>query len=382
MIPRIITTSPEEEMRRLGCDPAGIKIMSDKADFKVIKLSTIKPIPANIIKQEILSLGGEAATSYGVIDHSAKQSDVLIFGTLRQLNQLVNKLKQHQFGLPAIALEISTVLKNYAENDRKVKVMGILNVTPDSFSDGGKYFNLETAVKKADEMIAEGAEIIDIGGESTRPGATAVPAKAEIDRVLPIIKKLAKHKKVVVSIDTRKAEVAKAALEAGAKMVNDVSGLRFDKKMAGVAAKYQVPVCLMHMRGTPANMQQKTKYHDLMGELAGHLEEGLAIAKNAGILHEKIIVDPGLGFSKTADQNLEILRRLRELKGLGCPVLLGPSRKATIGQVLGLPVKERLEGTLAMVAVAVINGVDIVRVHDVKETIRVVRMVEAIKGRR
>lgn len=381
MIPRIIVGPPAEEMRLIGCDPAGIKIMADKADFKIIKLSKVKPIPANIIKQELLSLSGEAATSCGVIDHSAKQSDVLILGTLGQLNQLISKLKQHQFGLPAMAAELKTALKNYTRPDRKVKVMGILNVTPDSFSDGGKYSTVDRAKQKAEEMAAEGAEIIDIGGESTRPGAAEVSVKEELGRVLPVINKLAGHKKIFISIDTRKAEVARAALEAGAKMVNDVSGLRFDKKMASIVAKYRALVCVMQMRGTPANMQQKTRYHDLMGEIIGQLQEGLAIAKDAGILHEKIIIDPGLGFGKTADQNLTILRRLRELKVLGCPVLLGPSRKSLIGQVLGLPVEERLEGTLASVAVAAMNGVDIVRVHDVKETIRVVRMVEAIKGR-
>jgi dihydropteroate synthase len=260
--------------------------------------------------------------------------------------------------------------------------MGVLNITPDSFYDGGKFFDPRKALSRAEKMVEEGADIIDVGGESTRPGAKPVPVKEEVERVVPVILTLSKNRKAVISIDTRKAAVAQAALEAGAHMVNDVSGLRYDKKMAKLIGRYKVPVCVMHMRGNPRSMQKNPSYFDLMGEVIEELEESLAIAKNAGILHEKIMVDPGIGFGKSVENNLEILRRLRELKVLGRPILVGPSRKSTIGKVLDLPVEERLEGTAAAVAVAVMNGADLVRVHDVKEMGRVVRMADAIVRRR
>jgi dihydropteroate synthase len=381
----------EKEILSLGCDRAGVKLMASKAVSRVIKLKGIRPVAANIIKQEMLSFGGEAATAYGSIDHSVKETDLLIFGTLKQLGLLTKKLKMHQFGLPKLSTEIETCLKNYAQEPAPIKVgpktlafgrrsyiMGILNVTPDSFSDGGKFLDTRAALERARIMFDEGADIIDVGGESTRPGAVTVPAREEIKRVVPVIKALAKIKGLAISIDTRKAVVARAALEAGAHMVNDVSGLRYDKAMAKVIAQYQVPACLMHMRGTPRTMQKKPAYADLMGEIIDCLSEGIAIAINAGILLEKIIVDPGLGFGKTLAHNLEIMSRLHELKGLGRPILIGPSRKSMIGQVLGLPPAERVEGTAAVAALAIWNGADILRVHDVKEIFRAARMTDSM----
>ena len=382
------------ELLAIGCDPAGVRLMAPKAIFRAVKATGLTPPAANILKQEMLSFGGEAGTSYGSIVHSVKTTDVLVLGTLKQFGLLTAKLKLHQFGLPKLAAEIEACLKTYDcppaplrigrgtfRFGRRTYIMGILNVTPDSFSDGGLFDDPASAVERARAMMAEGADIIDIGGESTRPGAAGVPAEEEIRRVVPVVKKLAGDRGMVISIDTRKAKVARAALEAGADMINDVSGLRYDKQMAGVVADYKVPICLMHMKGNPKTMQQKPVYHDLMGEVIGQLAAGIAIANNAGILLEKIIVDPGLGFGKTAAHNLEILRQLSELKALGRPVLVGPSRKSTIGQVLGLPAADRLEGTAAAVAVAVSRGADLVRVHDVKEMVRVVRMTDAIVRR-
>jgi dihydropteroate synthase len=390
MIPRVIHDDLVREMARIGCARAGTEIMLPKAVHRVIKLTGLRPIAANIIKQEMLSFGGDAVTAYGSLDHSVKTTDVLLLGTERQLWQLINKLKAHQFGLPRLADELDLALRHYETTPRSIRlgkatwdfgrrtfIMGILNVTPDSFSDGGRYGDPAAAVEQAVKMIRAGADIIDVGGESTRPGARPVPARTEISRVLPVVKVLAK-KRIAVSIDTRKAAVAAAALRAGAVMVNDVSGLRHDRQMARLIAKKKVPVCLMHMQGKPQNMQRKPRYSDLMGEIIGQLAESVAIAKNAGILHEQIILDPGIGFGKTAEHNLEICRRLKELRVLGCPILLGPSRKAVIGWVLGLPVADRVEGTAAVVAIAIANGADIIRVHDVREMARVARMTDAI----
>ena len=385
----------KKELGAIGCDIKGIELMAPKAVSRVVKIKGVKPAAANIIKQEMLSLGGEAAVAHGVVNHSVESTDVLVIGTLKQLGQLTNKLKQHQFGLPQIAQETDLMLRNCASSPKPIKIgkktlafgdrtyiMGVLNVTPDSFSDGGEFSNLAAAVEHGKQMLADGADIIDIGGESTRPGALPVSVEEEKKRVLPVIEKLAKESTALISIDTTKAEVAKAALSAGALMVNDISGFRFDPKMPKVLAGFKVPVCLMHIKGKPGDMQQNPRYTDLMHEVINYLSEGLEIAKKAGILHEQIIIDPGIGFGKTVEHNLEILKRLKELKVLGCPVLVGPSRKSLIGRVLNLPVKERLAGTAAAVAVAVMNGADIVRVHDVMEMARVVKMTKAIwRGR-
>ncbi|MBU0502411.1 MAG: dihydropteroate synthase, partial [Candidatus Margulisbacteria bacterium] len=236
----------------------------------------------------------------------------------------------------------------------------------------------EQAISRAKQMVDDGAEIIDIGGESTRPGAAAVSAREEKQRVLPVIERLVKEINIPISIDTTKAEVAAEAIACGASMVNDISGLRFDSQMAKVVAEAGVSLSIMHIQGNPQTMQQKPTYSDLMEEVINYLAEGLEIAQKAGILQGKIIVDPGLGFGKSPQHNLEIIKRLKELKVLGCPILIGPSRKSLIGQVLDLPVEERLEGTAAIVAASILNGANIVRVHDVKAMGRVVKMVEAI----
>lgn len=379
------------EIATLGCAPVGVELMAPKALLRILKIKGVRAPAANIIKQEMLSFGGEAANAYGAINCSVKETEVIIMGTIKHLRLLTKKLKTHQFGLPQISKEIEAALANYDRVPPALKVghtiwnfalrtyvMGILNVTPDSFSDGGMFLSPDDAVAQAERMFEAGADIIDIGAESTRPGAKPVTGAEEIKRAVPVIKKLKKNRKLLVSIDTRKSVVAKAALEAGADLINDVSGLRHDRKMASVAAKFNVPICLMHMRGTPANMQKKITYRDLIGEIIDYLDESLAIAENAGILLEKIIVDPGFGFGKTVANNLEIVRRLREFKVLGRPILIGPSRKSTIGKVLDLAVSERLEGTAALVSQSISNGANIVRVHDVKEIIRVCRMTDAI----
>lgn len=244
-------------------------------------------------------------------------------------------------------------------------LMGVVNATPDSFSDGGRFLGLEAAVAQAERLAGEGADLVDLGGESTRPGAAAVDAAEERRRVVPVIERLrARGFALPISIDTCKAEVARAALEAGADLVNDVTGLR-DPALARVVADARAPVVLMHLRGTPATMAGLASYQDLLGEVAAELREALARAVAAGIPEERIILDPGIGFAKTTPQNLELLARVGELRALGRPLLVGPSRKRFIGELTGAPVEARLPGTLAAVTACVLAGVEWVRVHDV-----------------
>jgi dihydropteroate synthase len=258
-------------------------------------------------------------------------------------------------------------------------IVGILNVTPDSFSDGGLFLNAQEAVLHGVRMVEEGADILDVGGESTRPGSEPVSLEEESRRVLPVIKGLAKRVKVPLSIDTTKSQVAERALEAGAALVNDTSGLQDDPRISTVAAKNGAALVLMHRKGQPKVMQKDPRYDDLIGEIASFLKASARKAKEAGVGEDQIIIDPGLGFGKTLEHNVYILNHLEELSSLGMPVLVGPSRKSFIGKILDLPVEGRLEGTAAAVAVAVLKGAAVVRVHDVKEMVRVVRVADAIR---
>jgi dihydropteroate synthase len=263
---------------------------------------------------------------------------------------------------------------------QKTYIMGILNVTPDSFSDGGQFFNKDRAVEQAFRMIEDGADIIDVGGESTRPGAAEVSVKEEIKRVVPIIKAITKQASVPVSIDTYKASVAEAAVSAGASMINDISGLRFDPEMPHLAAKSKVPVVIMHIQGTPKNMQRHPYYKALIPEIMDYLRAGISIARRSGISDEKIIIDPGIGFGKTVAHNLEIINRLKEFTGFEKPILLGHSRKSFIGNILdNAPAADRLEGTASAAAIGIFNGANIIRVHDIKEMARVARIADEIK---
>ena len=257
------------------------------------------------------------------------------------------------------------------------QLMGILNVTPDSFSDGGRYFSVEAALSHALQLVAEGADIIDVGGESTRPGSESISATEELARVLPVIQALRAKSSVVLSIDTAKARVAAEALSAGANMINDVSAAS-DPEMFAVAKQYEATLCLMHMRGTPKNMQQNTSYQDVVREVCDYLRTRADMAMQAGVAAGKILLDPGIGFGKTSRHNLEILRRLNEFYGMGFPLLVGASRKNFIGDVLQLPAHERLYGTVATLAVAIVRGAHVVRVHDVRESVQVAAMCDAI----
>ncbi|OUM86503.1 dihydropteroate synthase [Caldibacillus debilis] len=257
---------------------------------------------------------------------------------------------------------------------KKTYVMGILNVTPDSFSDGGLYNELDKGLAHAAEMVNDGADIIDIGGESTRPGHTPVPAEEEIRRILPFIEEMSKRISVPISVDTYKAETAERALKAGAHIINDIWGAKKDPEIADVAAQYEVPIILMHNRD---NMD----YESLMRDVLYDLYESINIAKKRGVRDSQIILDPGIGFAKTYEQNIEVMKNLDKISALGYPVLLGTSRKSMIGHALNLPVSERLEGTGATVCYGIMKGCDIVRVHDVKEISRMVKMMDILTGK-
>lgn len=264
--------------------------------------------------------------------------------------------------------------------DKKTYIMGILNVTPDSFSDGGVFFNEKKAIEHAVRLVEEGADIIDVGGESTRPGSEPVSVQEEIRRTIPVIEAIASKVKVPVSIDTYKSEVARHALDAGASIVNDISGLRFDPDMPKVVAEYGVPVIIMHIKGRPKDMQQNPVYEALIPEIMDYLRISIRLAEKFGISREMIIIDPGIGFGKTFEHNLQIIKNLKEFTKLGRPIAIGVSRKAFIGKILGdVPPSERLEGTAAAVAISIFNGANIVRVHDVKEIAKVAKVTDSIK---
>lgn len=380
----------ERELRRIHVDPGGIGMMSTKMMTRCIKLSDLNCRQANVIKQEMLALGGDAAVARGTVACSIDSTDVILIGTDKQLHKLCVKLAPQPFDLPAVASTISRILHNTISpsgtwrTSRRVLslnrplIMGILNVTPDSFSDGNRFIDPRKAVERGLEMVAEGADILDIGGESTRPGAALVSAEEEIKRVIPVISGLANRVKCAISIDTWKSSVARAAIDAGAEIINDISGFTFDDQMAEVVARSGSGAVLMHTRGTPREMQKNTDYDDLVGEVLMSLQHSVALASQAGICSDRIVVDPGIGFAKTAHHNLEILRRLREFSALGLPVLVGSSRKSFIGTVLNREPGQRLPGTAATVALAVANGASILRVHDVQAMRDVADMTHAV----
>ena len=264
---------------------------------------------------------------------------------------------------------------------RETLVMGIVNVTPDSFSDGGKFFSPEVAISHASNLIGQGADIIDIGGESTRPGAEQVSESEELKRVIPVIEKIrTDNPTILISIDTTKASVAKHAVEAGADIINDVSGLSFDNNMIGIVESFNIPVVIMHMKGNPQNMQLNPEYEDIVNEILDFFKMKIKMAVQSGINRSMIILDPGIGFGKTVEHNFELLSRLNEFNVLELPIMIGPSRKSFIGITLDLPPEDRVEGTAAAVSAGVMNGANIVRVHDVKSMKRVVRIIEKVRN--
>lgn len=276
-----------------------------------------------------------------------------------------------------------TIRNKAFEWGKRTYLMGVLNVTPDSFSDGGDYYTLESALAQAENMVKSGVDIIDIGGQSTRPGAAEISLEEEIDRVIPVVQVVRQKAEIFgsvpISVDTTRAQVAKAAVEAGADIINDISGATFDSEMLSTVAHLKVPIILMHIRGTPQTMQKLTDYRDLIGEIREFLESRIAAAVAAGIDKSHIILDPGIGFAKNYSQNLEILQQLAKFRGLDCPILVGVSRKSFIGHILNQPLaKQRVWGTAAACTGAIANSADILRVHDVREMHDVCLVADAI----
>jgi len=392
-----ITSSAQakDELERVGADLPGIDAMIPKMENVNLLVEGIECKIANILKQEMLSIGGDVAVARGSVSCSIDSTDAVIIGTLKQVRRLADKIAPQPFTLRDISEDIRKVLDNITRGTFVLRtpkreiivggrtlVMGIVNMTPDSFFDGGMFGSVEDAVKYALKLEEEGADILDIGGESSRPGSEPVSAEDELDRVIPLIKKLKGLLSIPISIDTTKADVARRAIESGAEMVNDISAMRFDAKMPEVIADCHVPVVLMHMRGVPETMQEgDLAYLALMGEITGFLKESMENARSSGVDVENIIVDPGIGFGKSTADNIAILRHLRELKTLGRPIMVGTSRKRFIGEITGEELAgDRVAGTAASVAASIMNGADIVRVHDVEFMKRLSGVIDEIKG--
>jgi len=383
-----------EEMKEIGVCEEGVDIMVPKSRHLVFFARDLDPRGANILKQEMLAVGGDAAISYHAVTDWTRETDAHVIGTERQLRIALAKLRRQPFGLMEIARELESGIDNLANPAERTlrigrhdvelgsgtRIMGVLNVTPDSFSDGGRFCDPDEAIEHAKTLAGQGADIIDIGGESTRPGADPVSSDEELGRVLPVIEGL-RDLQVPVSIDTRKPEVAARAVGAGAGMVNLVGGLRSDE-MAELVAEMGVPVVLMHMQGEPASMQDDPSYRDVMDDIVDDLASQMERAAASGVDAGNIIVDPGIGFGKSVDHNLAILKRLGELRILGAPIILGASRKSFIGKLTGAEVGDRLEGSLAAAVLATVEGADILRVHDVAETKRALAVADAVLARR
>ena len=386
---RVLSDLKEKEMKKLledlGCEKEGVNIMTPKSQHFLVYSQNLDPRAANIVKQEFLAAGGEAAVSWKALNLSEDRSKLIMMGTMTQFKRVLKKLKAQPFDLETLAEEVRRSLKNYRYpaslpwGGKECQIMGILNVTPDSFYDGGKFDVKEKAVGRAIEMVENGADIIDVGGESTRPGSERISLEKEKERVIPVIKELKNKIDVKISIDTYKPEIAEAAVEAGADIVNDVFGLRKEGMIQKIA-ELDVPIIIMHMQGEPKNMQDNPVYEDVITDISSFFIQQTEKAIEVGVKEENIIIDPGIGFGKKLEHNLEILKRLDEFKSLGYPILLGASRKSFLGQILNKKAENRLSGSLAVAADAVTKGAGILRVHDVRETVDVIDTIQAIKN--
>ena len=386
---RLLSFPDHKDLISCGIDPDALPYLVPKLGHRVILLRDIRLFAANIIKQTMLSIGGDAAVHRSVITGKVEYSDCIIMGDLRHYKNLIEKL-ENQPNMSEIAIIINEHLNikktplrlklcsNNLEWEKRPLVMGIVNVTPDSFSDGGLYAEPETAIAHAHELISQGAGIIDVGGESTRPGAAPIDEKSEIKRVLPVIKGIVLNADVPISMDTRNAAVAEAAIGAGASIINDVSSMTHDPEMIFLAKRTGAGIVLMHMRGMPAEMQNNTCYRDVVSEIYDYLEDRVKVCLEAGIDPLSIIIDPGIGFGKDLEGNLSLIKHIQEFSSLGLPVMLGHSRKSFIGKVLDSKVQDREEGTDAVTSWAAIQQVDIVRVHNVKRAKKTIEMINSI----
>ncbi|MBN2018370.1 MAG: dihydropteroate synthase [Candidatus Cloacimonetes bacterium] len=385
------------ELKRIGVTSQGIESMFEKSLCTAIKLKNIKLGAANIIKQDMLSIGGDAAVSRGVVNGKVNRSDVIILGNLKLIHKLIKKLSfQDIFEIPDIINRLQKLVDikerklpySIKAGDRtlsfdRTHIMGVLNLTPDSFYDGGKYTKADVAMHHIEKMVNAGADIIDIGGESTRPFAEKVSVQEELDRVIPIISRAIQRFDIPFSIDTYKADVARAALVEGVRIVNDISGLHFDPDMAKTISEFNdVAVIVMHIKGTPRDMQKEPTYEDVVEEILEYLNKSIHIAEEAGIPTQQIIVDPGIGFGKRIEDNLTIIHKLYEFKCLDKPILIGCSNKSFIGWLQKSEKEERLEGTLGAHAYSILQGAHIVRVHEVAPHKKLAQIIDAIRDMR
>jgi dihydropteroate synthase len=380
----------EAELTRVGADPLSWSIFQAKSRVIAVKIDGLSTAAANILKQTVLACGGDCAVNHAIVSGRVRHTDAVLLATSRQLRALMDRLTSQPECVARLVSELVELSGRLLHPTRIIKlgrktldlgtrthVMGILNITPDSFSDGGRFYEPSAAFDHAVAMAAEGADFIDIGAESTRPGSRSVPAKEQLARLLPVLRTVKRKIKVPVSVDTTSAVVAKRALDEGADIVNDVSALGGDRCMPAVVARAGVPYILMHMKGRPRTMQEKPEYADLMAEVTGYLAAALERGEAAGIDRTQMLIDPGIGFGKAVAHNLEILRRLAELESLGAPIVVGPSRKRFIGAVSDSPTGERLEGTIAACVLAATNGANVLRVHDVKPVVKALRLADA-----
>jgi dihydropteroate synthase len=374
-------------MAAVGVAAGGVEIMAAKFTGRALYVKGLHPVAANIVKQAALSAGGEAAVNRDAVSCRVPASDALLFGTQKQLAAVGRKLTGQAFGLDDVGRAITAAVGRWGAAPvltlrgkpyqlTRPLLMGILNVTPDSFADGGRYVGVAKAVRRGREMAEQGATLVDVGGESTRPGAAAVGVEDELERIVPVVEQLAPD--VLVSVDTRKAAVAQAAADAGAAMVNDVSAGRDDSSIARVCARAGLPYVIMHMQGKPADMQDDPRYDDVVGEVRRFLAARAAWAEAEGV--KQLVVDPGIGFGKTLEHNLALVRGLPALCDLGYPVLVGHSRKRFIGALTGEEVEGRLAGSLAAAVEAARRGAHLLRVHDVRETAEALKVIEGIAG--
>ncbi|MBI4641829.1 MAG: dihydropteroate synthase [Candidatus Tectomicrobia bacterium] len=383
----------EKEIEKVGTYPTAFKFIVPKGIHRLIKIEKVPTSCAHILKQEMLAAGGDAAVHRGTVNFSVKESVVLLIGTVKQLRQVSKKLVSQPFDLPKLGSEIISLLNHDEGRDsfpvkfgtrllhlgERTHIMGIINMTPDSFSSDGLAGEIEAAVEQGKRFVEEGADILDVGGETARADRPIISPEEEIARVVPVIEALAKAVDIPISIDTYKSRVARAAIEAGATLLNDISGFKLGPEIGEIAAEYRVPLVIIHTLKPPKIRPETTPhYDDLMGEVIRFLGSRMAYAESLGVARENIILDPGIAFGKTAQQDLEIVKKLREVTSLGRPILLAPSKKRLVGETLNLPVEERFEGTAAAVTVGIMNGANIMRVHDVKAMVRVARMTDAI----
>lgn len=363
ILKEICNADMAKELKDIGFDKSYIHRALNKFIYKNIKIFNLTPAQANILKQTALSVGADCATHRDVILGKIDNSDCILGGSISQLEKISAELSKQPFGLKLLA---EMILSHVASIKNHVQIVGILNLTQNSFSDGGNFYDYDNAITHLEEMLAEGADMIDIGAESTKPYSTPVSASAQLEKLLPVLEYIKTNNITIpISIDTRSAQVAEECLKLGAQVINDVSGLEYDSQIADVIAKYNAKVIIQHSQGTPENMQDNPVYNNLIDEIYLGLKNKIDYAVSKGIKKENIIIDPGIGFGKTREDNFEIIHRIEEFYGLECPVMLGISRKS----LLNLPNEDNLTKdifTVALNTLAVEHKVDYIRVHNVK----------------